>query len=368
MQVQEEEQKGEKPLSGQKDMDTLSSVPKHRWDEIRAMLPKILEEIGPGAPDQLVHLPKTAPVELIVAHLHRDGGVILDELVGPALCDAVVREMQPYLDDTKFDQLGDEDFGGVGTKRALSVPVRSETACDLLGHQLIMDVCAGVLGYQLLREVGPGHRLVHGKEQPFELSANAIIQIWPGEKPQQLHRDRYTFVADGAFEVANIEPYLTVMWALDDWTRHGVGVTRMVPGSHKWDDETANAFRSQNDAAEIKDQGRMPKGSAMLWTGSTLHGGGGNVTKTETRTGYTCAYHLAWLRQEENQYLSCPPHLAKDLPVRIQKLLGYTLGGNGLGFYGDLKRPEDALKPDRLRLEAVEEIDWAKKTAKTSRL
>jgi ectoine hydroxylase-related dioxygenase (phytanoyl-CoA dioxygenase family) len=32
-----------------------------------------------------------------------------------------------------------------------------------------------------------------------------------------------------------------------------------------------------------------------------------------------------WLRQEENQYLAVPPEVAKNLPVRIQKLLGYAL-------------------------------------------
>ena len=52
------------------------------------------------------------------------------------------------------------------------------------------------------KDVGPGHRLVRGKEQPFEHSANSIIQIYPGEKPQPLHRDRHAFVNDGAFEGA----------------------------------------------------------------------------------------------------------------------------------------------------------------------
>ena len=98
-----------------------------------------------------------------------------------------------------------------------------------------MNVCAGVLGHQLLRDVGPGHRLTHGKSHPWQLSASSIIQIWPGEKPQPLHRDRFASQADGAFDVANIEPYLTTMWALDDWTRPGVGVTHILFNVQIWD-------------------------------------------------------------------------------------------------------------------------------------
>jgi hypothetical protein len=45
----------------------------------------------------------------------------------------------------------------------------------------------------------------------------------------------------------------------------------------------------------------------------------------------TCA--LGWLRQEENQYLSCPPEVARELDPELQALLGYTLGSYALGCY-----------------------------------
>ena len=41
--------------------------------------------------------------------------------------------------------------------------------------------------------------------------------------------------------------------------------------------------------------------------------------------GLNITYCLGWLRQEENQYLSCPPHIAKDLSPELQDLLGYTM-------------------------------------------
>ena len=41
------------------------------------------------------------------------------------------------------------------------------------------------------------------------------------------------------------------------------------------------------------------------------------------------------MRQEENQYLSCPPDIAKNLSPEIRSLIGYSKGGYVLGFYSD---------------------------------
>ena len=46
-------------------------------------------------------------------------------------------------------------------------------------------------------------------------------------------------------------------------------------------------------------------------------------------------YALNWLRQEENQYLSCPPEIAKELSPKLRSLIGYSKGGYVLGFYSD---------------------------------
>ena len=54
----------------------------------------------------------------------------------------------------------------------------------------------------------------------------------------------------------------------------------------------------------------MQAGSVFIYTGSVLHGGGTNVTE-QPRLGVFLHYAPSWLRQEENQYLSCPPEIAK---------------------------------------------------------
>ena len=41
---------------------------------------------------------------------------------------------------------------------------------------------------------------------------------------------------------------------------------------------------------------------------------------------------MGWLRQEENQYLAVPVDVAKELPERLQQLLGYRAHDTFLGW------------------------------------
>ena len=63
----------------------------------------------------------------------------------------------------------------------------------------------------------------------------------------------------------------------------------------------------------------MTAGSVLLYTGSVIHGGGANRTDAD-RIGVLLHYTLDWLRQEENLYISCPPHVAKDLSPELRAL------------------------------------------------
>ena len=114
------------------------------------------------------------------------------------------------------------------------------------------------------------------------------------------------------------------IWALSDFTVEN-GATHVAPGSTGWPDD-------QRPTPEQICQAVMPKGSALLYTGSVFHGGGANQSDGD-RIGMNLTYSLAWLRQEENQYLACPPEVAKDLSPEMQNLLGYTLGSYALGYY-----------------------------------
>ena len=56
----------------------------------------------------------------------------------------------------------------------------------------------------------------------------------------------------------------------------------------------------------------------------------GNNTTGKTRYGVNFDWSLAFLRQEENQYIACPPSIAKDLPKFMSDQIGYRIGGYAL--------------------------------------
>ena len=60
-------------------------------------------------------------------------------------------------------------------------------------------------------------------------------------------------------------------------------------------------------------------------------------------------YTVGWLRQEENQYLCCPPELAKDFDPALRRLLGYEMATFTLGYYSPPVPPgegPEAISPE----------------------
>ena len=76
---------------------------------------------------------------------------------------------------------------------------------------------------------------------------------------------------------------------------------------------------------------KMPAGSVILYDGSLFHAAGSNLSDSE-RLGLSVVYSRAWLRQQENQFLGVPPEIARTLPRQMQKLVGYWVVNNFLGY------------------------------------
>ena len=114
------------------------------------------------------------------------------------------------------------------------------------------------------------------------------------------------------------------------------GATRLVPGSHLWDDE-----REPTEAESV--QAIMPKGSVCVFVGGVYHGGSHNVTAGEWRIGMFAGYILGWLRQEQYFCLTVPPEVARTLPEPVARLIGYEVHKPFLGFVTDFRDPYDML-------------------------
>jgi ectoine hydroxylase-related dioxygenase (phytanoyl-CoA dioxygenase family) len=197
---------------------------------------------------------------------------------------------------------------------------RSVASRELIAHPLILDTVDKVLW---------------PSKTTFQLHLTQVITIGPDSKPQQLHRDQWCF---DFFEFPDdVQVEVGTMFALDEFTEAN-GATRVALGSHREKVDLKNASQFETVPAE------MPAGSIVLYTGRTVHGGGANTTDT-ARVGINIDYALGWLRQEENQYLSVPLEVARELPEDIQRLMGYCQGAYALGYIDDSRDPIEVLRP-----------------------
>jgi ectoine hydroxylase-related dioxygenase (phytanoyl-CoA dioxygenase family) len=201
--------------------------------------------------------------------------------------------------------LGFDDFAGFKTTRTGGLMVRSEKCRELIAHQDILAACELFLKPYCQR---------------VQLHLTQIIRISPGETAQMIHRDRWAW----GKHLAHVEPQFNTIWAMTDFTSEN-GATQVVPGSTQWPDD-AHISPEQITTADMK------AGSVLLYSGSVFHGGGENRSNHD-RIGINITYALGWLRQEENQYLTCPPEIAKDLDKPLQELIGYSMGQYALGYF-----------------------------------
>jgi ectoine hydroxylase-related dioxygenase (phytanoyl-CoA dioxygenase family) len=257
----------------------------------------------------------TAEATDVAAAIASDGAAIVEDLVTGATIDAVMGEMAPHLDATPN---GADDFAGQNTRRTGALLARSPSSVAMVAHPLVLGVADNFLW---------------PSKTTFQVHLTQMIAIGGGSPQQALHRDQWCF--DFFPFPDDVEVELSTMWALTDFTPAN-GATRFIPGSHREGDHVlADEYRCV--------QAAMPRGSVLLYSGRTVHGGGANTTD-EVRIGLNVDYTLGWLRQEENQYLSVPPEVARTLPDGVAELAGYSLGGYALGYVDDVRDPRHFLR------------------------
>lgn len=258
----------------------------------------------------------TYPVAVadVTERLDTAGFAIVEGVLSEAEIAAVRAGLDPLLGETGT---GANSFLGRKTKRIFSILAKTRALDPLAVHPFVLEVLDSVLKHYLL-------------------SAPVVISIGPGEKAQTLHRDETSYpVPRGQAG----ELVLNVMWAIDDFTEVN-GPTRLIPGSHRWPDESGG----QEDATR---QAVMPKGSVCIFLGSVVHGGGANQSE-QSRLGIVMEYCAAWLRPQENLALAVPRPMARELPVRLQQLIGYDVYPPFLG-YVDGQNPIELLADGRPR-------------------
>ncbi|MFT5484170.1 MAG: ectoine hydroxylase-related dioxygenase (phytanoyl-CoA dioxygenase family) [Halieaceae bacterium] len=251
----------------------------------------------------LEYLEKGATDKQVFEALRRDGAVIIRRQVSDELAKQVLGEFRE-----PFDQLGrfDEDnFNGYKTLRISSVLSVSNAAAALVEHPRVLAVADDLLLPSC---------------ENYRIGSLTGIEILPGETAQTLHPD------DGIYplRIPGMHLQVSALWALDDFTLKN-GATRVLPGSHE--SSIRSGYTSTED--ELNDrivQAVMPRGSLLLYLGSTLHGGGAN-NSAKPRAALINTYSLGWLRQEENQILNVSREVADRQSKTMRNLMGYRPHG-----------------------------------------
>ena len=259
-------------------------------------------------------LPATTTPERVSEALARDGCVVIERLAPEATMRAAQAELAPWIEATP---LGRDDFAGRRTRRTGGLVARSPLCRELIQHPLILASTRALLA----------------GATSFQLHLTQLIAIGPGEPAQLIHRDQWAF--DFFPFPKGYEVQCNTIWAMSDFTAEN-GATRVIPGSHLFEDKRQFAHEDC-EAAE------MPAGSVFVYTGAVYHGGGANRSDA-TRYGLNLTYARSWLRQEENQYLSVPLEVARELPDELLRLIGYQRGAYALGYVDDVRDPLEVLR------------------------
>ncbi len=241
----------------------------------------------------------------LISELHSSGAIIIEGLADVALIDRLNQHLRSQFD--KQGHLFQCEFNGHKTLRVGSVTKYSSEFPALLAHPKILSLADAILKPHC---------------EVYQVGSTTAIEILPGEEDQILHADDTCYPS----KLLPFEVQISVLWALDNFTAEN-GATRLILKDDKKQFET-------NGPAQIH-QATMPKGSAVVYLGSTMHGGGANRSNAP-RKALVNTYSLGWLRQEENHYLCLENEEIANLSEPVRRLLGYQAHGSYLGVW-----PED---------------------------
>jgi ectoine hydroxylase-related dioxygenase (phytanoyl-CoA dioxygenase family) len=235
----------------------------------------------------------TQDATLLTARLLADGYCIVRDVVDVDVIAALDRDLEPRFAATPFCEGG---FYGARTKRFGALLRRSAHVATLVQHRLILDIVEAVLS---------------PCSQRIALNLSQAVELHPRALAQYPHRDEDLYGGPKG----EIEYQVNVIWPVTEFNTDN-GATLVWPGSNRIG-STADPAVESGLAAE------MEPGSALLFLGSTLHGGGANVTDA-VRRGVIIGYCLGWLRTFENQYLVYPPEIARAFDSELAALVGYA--------------------------------------------
>lgn len=242
----------------------------------------------------------SAAVDRHAAMLARDGWCVFGRAAESGLIAGIEADLEPRFAATPLCQGA---FYGERTRRFGSLLTRSPAIERLVMHPLVLEIVEQMLLPWCER---------------IALNLTQAIEIHPGALPQLPHRDQDMWQGPKG----GLEYLVNVMWPVTAFTRENGG-TRLWTGSQF--DQDVPVLPEEDSVVPT-----LAPGDALIFLGSTLHGGGGNASAAPRR-GIVISYCLGWLKPFELQWLIYPPQVARHFSPELAALVGYAQHRPNLG-------------------------------------
>ena len=208
--------------------------------------------------------------------------------MSPELLAQVLAELMPYVEATAP---GRDGFTGYRTTRTGALVARSPACRTLVLDPLVRAMCDAVLLPNCER---------------YQLHLTQVIRIMGGQAGP----------ADPSRPLGVGRPAARAGAAAE----HDLGAVAV----HVRERGDAGGARLDRLARQARGRGRT-RSATPRWTparccstAARCSTAAGRTRPTSDRIGLNITYALGWLRQEENQYLACPPEIARTLDPELQ--------------------------------------------------
>lgn len=256
-------------------------------------------------------VPRETESAKIAQIIEEDGAVVIQRYITADQANRLNQELDPYLQKLiPSGQLVDlhdgiKEFLGHHTKRLTDLVQISKTWRE--------EVINNDLMYAISDEV------LRKKVGDYWMSTATMMEIGPDNPLQPLHRDFGNWWPAAAMTEKTPEIMLNFLTATTKTTVEN-GATRAIPGSHRWSySATDSNLGNESQTVPIE----LEAGDCLIIGGKIVHGGGCNKTANFLRRIIACVMVSSAFTQEEAFAHTVPIELARTLPERVQKVLGF---------------------------------------------
>jgi ectoine hydroxylase-related dioxygenase (phytanoyl-CoA dioxygenase family) len=205
---------------------------------------------------------------------------------------AEVERMRAAVEEVFAREEGTLGNHGTHVRFSVNLTNKHATFRETVQNPLLIEIMGALLG------------------DDFIMGSLHTRSTYPGTPEQRLHRD---WMLDRRIPFPT---HVNSMWMLDDFTEEN-GATRVVPGSHLWEDapETGKVYPGETQATGAA-------GTVAVFDSRLYHAGGANRSSGPRRglTGFFCR---SWAKPQEDHTRCIDRQLVPEASPLLIRLWGF---------------------------------------------